>query len=299
MVYFFNGGIIPKYMAIEDILPYSGPIYSCVIVDGANMIHKERDVFSVDRLGSVIKVIEKLGWPVHVGMKKGTFKYAMKNSSNLTSENKDLLNQLHDLGCITLINAPGVDKEKDDHEIIRTAIALNGWVVSNDKFRAHLKSLRDLKENDLATDIESRLVNVVFDWGDDKPIIKLPKNIEDESVTLIINSQSHTPGLSISSIKTKIRINTSEEIIYIPTAEPIGRDFILKYDIGKNNKKDATRISRSHFRFNIVNDEIYITDLGSMNGTSLNGMKIPSNIPKKWNKNMILKVGRFSLAYQE
>ena len=134
-------------MAIEDILPYYGPIFSCVIVDGSNMIHKDRDVFSVDRLGSVIKKIENLGWPVHVGMKYGTFKYATKDSSNLTAKNRNLLTRLHDLGCITLIEAPKNDKEKDDHEIIKTAIELNGWVVSNDKYRLHLKELRELKES--------------------------------------------------------------------------------------------------------------------------------------------------------
>jgi hypothetical protein len=287
------------FVAIEDLLPYSGPIYNCVIIDGANMIHKTLSVFSAERLSSVVKKIEHLGWSVHIGMKKGTFGYATGEDSNLTAESRNFLHRLHELGCITLIDAPPNDKEKDDHEIINTAISLNGWIVSNDKFRLHLKKLRELKNPNLAVDIESRLVKVDFKWGDDKPIINLPKNIKDESITTFINSQNHTAGFGESTIRVKIIIDSSEEIIEIPVAEPIGRDFLLKYNIVKNNTTDSANISRTHFRINIVNDDIFVTDLDSTNGTSLNGMKIPPSTPIKWNKGATLKVGRYSINFSK
>ena len=78
-------------------------------------------------------------------MKEGTY-YAATNQkkeidSNLTDKEIAELKSLVESGQISLATKKGA-KEFDDEVIIRTARGKNGWMLSNDKYRAKLNILK-------------------------------------------------------------------------------------------------------------------------------------------------------------
>lgn len=52
-------------------------------------------------------------------------------------------------------------------------------------------------------------------------------------------------------------------------------------------------VSRLHATIRINNDQVYITDLGSANGTRINGKKIPAHQPHLLNHEDIITLGKF------
>jgi pSer/pThr/pTyr-binding forkhead associated (FHA) protein len=54
-------------------------------------------------------------------------------------------------------------------------------------------------------------------------------------------------------------------------------------------------VSRMHASIRIIEDQVLITDLGSANGTRVNGMQITSHIPYPVKHGDILTLGKFKI----
>jgi hypothetical protein len=73
-----------------------------------------------------------------------------------------------------------------------------------------------------------------------------------------------------------------------------GQSMIPDFDL---NPYDAFKagVSRIHAAIRVVEDQVIITDLGSSNGTSINGEKIEPHVPHSLRSGDILSLGRFKI----
>ena len=60
--------------------------------------------------------------------------------------------------------------------------------------------------------------------------------------------------------------------------------------------EDALSVSRNHARISIVNKRLYITDLGSTNGTFVNGRKIRPDRPVLIHQDQVITVGKINIT---
>lgn len=61
---------------------------------------------------------------------------------------------------------------------------------------------------------------------------------------------------------------------------------------------DSPHISRKHFEMSHTNEGFYITDLGSSNGTKINGQKIPPHEPKRLESGDVIKIQSIELVFE-
>ena len=61
---------------------------------------------------------------------------------------------------------------------------------------------------------------------------------------------------------------------------------------------DSPHISRKHFEMSHTNEGFYLTDLGSSNGTKINGVKIPPHEPKRIESGDQIKVQNIELLFE-
>lgn len=63
---------------------------------------------------------------------------------------------------------------------------------------------------------------------------------------------------------------------------------------------DSLVVSRNHCRLDLIDGKVFITDLGSRNGTLVNDQFIPCNIPFELNNQSVFSIGplTFQLEFQ-
>ena len=72
--------------------------------------------------------------------------------------------------------------------------------------------------------------------------------------------------------------------------------------IGRGRNADlfvgSMLISRNHCRLDLMDGKVYITDLGSRNGTLLNNKPIPENIPVELNNQSLITIGSLTFQFE-
>jgi len=264
-------------MGDSPLKEYEGEVFDCVIIDGSNIITKntptnegEGRSLSLIRLLKVISKVQNLGWPIYLGMKKGTYRFAISSdNSNLSAEEKDILSELGDRGKLSLI-----DKKNDDDWLIKAAIDNNGWILSNDRFRKEVKRLAEDESYYLANEINKRRCPIEF--VGESPVFLLPVNYKSMSLTKASNSTGSVDSLlkKAGSIGAMVSVDGKIEEIRIPIGKPIGRRLL-----GEKRIEGIGTVSRVHFIIERIGGELTIMDLGSTNGTHVNGLSIAPNFP--------------------
>ena len=265
-----------------DVAPgLSNHMFECVVLDGSNILHETQTTFSFERLRKTVGAVEKLGWKTNIIMKEGTSVYALKNTSNLTPNERSSLRQWIKFGRINLANHP-TDKGIDDVLAIRYALDHNAWIVTDDKFRDHLEELKDKGDLNTINEINKRRIQVDF-GPDNTPIFtpEIPVNLSSKT-----NSKTVAETVELNLAKRGDGVNftldtgISEKSITLPLRETIGREFFYNLD-GVREVQTIGEISKSHFRLDWDGKTTYVTDVGSTNGTrDGNGNQLIPNTPE-------------------
>lgn len=275
---------------------YSGEIFDCVVMDGSNIItqnipttRSSRRKFNANRLIKTLNLIHNLGWPTYLGMKKGTYRFAVSSKrSTLTTSDREILEDLIDRGILSLI-----DDKDDDDWLIRAAMQRNGWVLSNDRYLDAVRKLIQEKDYDLANEINRRSCRL--EWVGSQPLFVLPRNHSAMEKTENIPNKLHIKEKidQISNINFQVYFDNKHiGGIKLPVNTPIGRK-----DFASFEKEYVSTISRAHFIIERSPDGVLsISDLGSKNGTIVNQLSIaPNYIWKLSNDANIINIGRLEL----
>ena len=274
---------------------YDGEVFDCVVIDGSNIITKRtpttkgfRKSFDVERLVRTIESVHRLGWPTYVGMNQKTFRHGVSSKKGRFSESsREVLEGLIDRGVISMI-----DDDFDDDWLIRAAIDMNGWILSNDRYRKEVKLLIEESEFLNANEINKRMCRIEFVGSE--PTFVLPENGADLGKTAIVKVE-HTGSAynRLTSFSAEI-IGESEVVrIQLPVGVPLGRKQ-LSEALGVD--EGFPTISRSHFMVNVsVDGHLVIQDLGSKNGTVLNGLSLPEGYCSGLSTSDLVKIGEVTL----
>lgn len=251
-----------------DVAPgISNHHFECVVLDGSNILHLNATTYSFERLKKTCQHVEKLGWKTNIIMKPGTSHYAMKKDSNLTANERKSLKQWIQFGRINL--APrSTEKEIDDILAIRYALTHNAWIVTADKFRAHLRALKDKGDLTTINEINKRRINVDF-GPDNMPIFtpELPVNLSSKTNSkTVAETMEFELDEQSDGINFTIKQGEIEKMVTIPLRKAIGREFFYDID-GIGDIQTIGQISKSHFRMDWDGKTSYVTDVGSTNGT--------------------------------
>jgi phage tail-like protein len=68
---------------------------------------------------------------------------------------------------------------------------------------------------------------------------------------------------------------------------------------GNSIRLESGLISRQHAELECAPDGCQLTDLGSANGTLVNGERLPPNVPVKLAHGMVIEIGPFKLIYEQ
>ncbi len=251
-----------------DVAPgISNHHFECVVLDGSNILHLNATTYSFERLKKTCQHVEKLGWKTNIIMKPGTSHHAMKKDSNLTANERKSLKQWIQFGRINL--APrSTEKEIDDILAIRYALTHNAWIVTADKFRAHLRALKDKGDLTTINEINKRRINVDF-GPDNMPIFtpELPVNLSSKTNSkTVAETMEFELDEQSDGINFAIKQGEIEKMVTIPLRKAIGREFFYDID-GIGDIQTIGQISKSHFRMDWDGKTSYVTDVGSTNGT--------------------------------
>lgn len=268
-----------------DVTPgISNHHFECVVLDGSNILHLNKTTYSFERLKKTCQQVEKLGWKTNIIMKPGTSKHAMNEDSNLTPNERESLNQWIKFGRINL--APwSAEKEIDDILAIRYALTHNAWIVTADKFKAHLRTLKDKGDLNTINEINKRRIQVDFGPGN-MPIFtpELPVNLSSKTnsktvaETMEFELDERSDGINFA-----IEVGEIEKMVTLPLRKPIGREFFYDID-GIGDMQEIVQISKSHFRMDWDGKTSYVTDVGSTNGTrDEKGNQLIPNTPEPVN----------------
>lgn len=104
--------------------------------------------------------------------------------------------------------------------------------------------------------------------------------------------------------KELARAKEHDSCLIIIRGRPQGHSFFIKKDemlLGRDPSVDMSildaSISRSHAKITREGDDIFLQDLGSSNGTVLNGKKLEANVPVKLGKEDMIKLGNTILKF--
>lgn len=281
------------------------PMRSVVVVDGSNVIHANigsKRFFDVKRVENVIAKLEEKGYTYHIGMKHGTYKYAMHTATEdeISDADKATLKDLAESLHIHMLNA-----DRDDRWLHLAAIEFDAYILSNDQFRNELDQWREEGREDIATEVEKRRVALEF-FGD-KPIFDLPDvhvepepsiGLEHESLRLddtikeSIPIETHfghesTDGLGAEhreSVHALVKMGDGGlwREVSIPFETPIGRAFFAEvFGDSEAFISALKKISREHFILQPTHGhsdshDLRIVDTDSTNGTQAGGARVGS-----------------------
>jgi pSer/pThr/pTyr-binding forkhead associated (FHA) protein len=130
--------------------------------------------------------------------------------------------------------------------------------------------------------------------------------------TLVYPSQARALEIDISNTIPKKLLENKKFILYYPDAEEvinipeqeeftIGRFVegqVITPDVDLNPYEGFDKgVSRLHatIRIDTERDKIHVIDLGSANGSSVNGYEIPANSEVPLNHGDVLSLGKFSM----
>ena len=277
---------------------YEGEVYDCVVLDGSNILSvnmgtrkESKVVYSPERLVRTISAVHRLGWPTHVGMKKGTYNYVMNNSEpeQISEEGRELLSKLVENLGISLIKS-----KDDDLWLWKVAFDRNGWVLSHDSFNKEIKKYSEADKEEVSLEIKKR--RVWLEYVGSEPTFNLPMNHASLIRTSVVSEMRAVEDAlrDISEIDAEVIFENSEVgSVRVPIGKPTGRGLFLDLP----DKVDSSSVSRNHFIIESKGGEMLLTDLNSKNGTILNGLSIapdfPCVIPTK--EKSAIKVGRLEL----
>jgi len=274
---------------------YVGEIFECVVIDGSNVITKSvpttkglRRSFDVERLVKTIETVHGLGWPTMVGMKMKTFRHGVSSKKGRFGDlEREIMEDLINKDVVSMI-----DDDNDDEWIIRAAIDRNGWILSNDRFRKEVETLVKDGEYRNANEINKRMCKIEFVGSE--PIFVLPKNHELLGKTVVERiRESRSSFEQISSVEVSVLGNDGITGLRIPLGIPIGRSNF----IGVADDKSISSVSRSHFIIDSRGGEILINDLGSTNGTILNGMHLAPGFYSEIADGSEVKIGKVEFRF--
>ncbi len=126
--------------------------------------------------------------------------------------------------------------------------------------------------------------------------------------------QEKTPLKATSVEPTKIPAEATVSLRIIPTGDTIPLRGQTEFTIGRTSKGQsimpdidlgpfdayAKGVSRLHAAIRIENGELYLMDLGSVNGTQINKVKIPPNMYRRIKEGDIIMLGKlgFQIAIE-
>jgi len=121
--------------------------------------------------------------------------------------------------------------------------------------------------------------------------------------TFIYPSQARGLEIDISNTIPKKLLENQTFILYYAEAEeviniPDQEEFTIgRFVDGQVIAPDVEGVSRLHATIRISQDKtkIYVIDLGSANGSSINGYEIPANSEVPLNHGDVLSLGKFNL----
>jgi hypothetical protein len=99
-------------------------------------------------------------------------------------------------------------------------------------------------------------------------------------------------SLNIISSGDILPLTTTDEVTLGRASE--GQPIVPDIDLTPY-KAYESGVSRMHATIRVVEDQVMVTDLGSANGTNINGMKISAHIPYPVRHGDILTLGKFKI----
>lgn len=236
-----------------------------VVVDCANLMYSKKEI-DIGRLISVLELIEKKGWPCYAGLKEGTYYKITKYLKEISDKQKSLLETLNEENRISLIPS-----KEDDRYLLQLSITGNHYLISNDKFRDWINENPKLKR-----EIQSRLKKVVFIGT--RPTIEIP---ECPSKTIIGREKKGEEGdICISDYSGNLH---SFRIL-----DTIGR---YSFESSSLEVPRPDHISRKHLQFSRIGGQNVAIDLGSTNGTSVDGFRLVKNTPCPIHDGSVIAIG--------
>ena len=118
---------------------------------------------------------------------------------------------------------------------------------------------------------------------------------ENTGATTLLNPGMGTPpGEPLITSGTLIRRKNSDNIIVDKQSFSIGKDSLhVDYCI-----KDNPAVSRTHATINTVNNEVFIQDCHSTNGTFVNGNRLEAGASEKLKDGDVIKIADEEFQYR-
>lgn len=74
---------------------------------------------------------------------------------------------------------------------------------------------------------------------------------------------------------------------------------VVGRQMGNDVLLNDTQVSRRHVQFELRDGQVFVIDLGSANGTTINGQKLPANEPRLVRAGDLIRLGTSSIALQD
>ncbi len=132
----------------------------------------------------------------------------------------------------------------------------------------------------------------------ERPKVEAPlEEVRMETSTLSDPWMENDSPFSLKILETGdiIQIANREEITLGRISE--GQPIIPDIDLSAYSAYE-TGVSRLHASLKLKDEQIIIVDLGSANGTRVNGKKIPPNFPEPVNNGDVLTLGKLKIQVQ-
>ncbi|HVZ73000.1 MAG TPA: FHA domain-containing protein [Polyangia bacterium] len=128
---------------------------------------------------------------------------------------------------------------------------------------------------------------------------------------VLIVTKAEKDGASPSSASVEVAVVADTSGWRLPAASLVGRVFVVSrgafvdpgpVTLGRTDGTELTiadkSVSKKHCVFEPAAGGLRITDLGSTNGTSVDGEPLPPNVPRALAGGETIDIGNFELVYQ-
>ena len=145
-------------------------------------------------------------------------------------------------------------------------------------------------------------------------VVELPttQNIgqsASDTLTFQVRPKAPQVGMSASNIVVHPQVEASVSLHLVESGQILNLSGQSEYTIGRsaegqlilpdvdlaNHEAYSQGVSRLHAALKVNNQRVYITDLGSSNGTRVNGQKILPNVDFPLNHGDVVALGRFRM----